>query len=161
MLRRTRLVGSSVLHKKRDLVSRVCEKEVSNELGGGWQESVYQCAMEVALRNRGLMYETQRVLPITFKEHVVGESIPDLVIWTKIGNQKVAIVVELKVESGLKEENEVQVQRYIQELKKQVHQNEEVFPLGLVINFTKDKASKTLNEGFELFDGVQILGVKT
>lgn len=60
-----------------------CAKEVYAELGTGWNESIYQSAMEVALRHRGLMYETQRILPITFKGHVIGESIPDLVVWVE------------------------------------------------------------------------------
>lgn len=137
-----------------------CAKEVFAELGGGWQEAIYQGAIEVALRHRGLMYETQRILPITFKDHVVGESKPDLVIWIKISEKKLAIVVDLKAENGLKEENEVQVQRYIQELKKQIHKNEEVYNMGLVINFVREKTSKTLQEGFEDLDGVQILEVK-
>lgn len=134
--------------------------EVFTELGGGWQEAIYQKAMEVALRTHGLTYETQRTLPITFMDHVVGESIPDLVVWVKIGDKKVAIVVDLKAENGLKEENEVQVQRYIQELKKQIRKNEDVYSTGLVINFVKEKNTKTLQDGFEDLNGVQILEVK-
>lgn len=134
--------------------------EVFNELGGGWQEAIYQGAMEVALRHHGLMYETQRILPITFMDHVVGESIPDLVIWVNTDSNKVAIVVDLKAENGLKEENEVQVQRYIQELKKQIHKNEDVYSTGLVINFVREKNTKTLQDGFEDLNGVQILEVK-
>lgn len=136
-----------------------CAKEVYAELGGGWQEAIYQGAMEVALRHKGLMYETQRNLPITFKGHVVGESKPDLVIWNKQGDKNLAIVVDLKADNGLKEENEVQVQRYIQELKKQVHKNEGVFEKGFVVNFVREKNTKTLQEGFEDLGGVQILEV--
>ncbi len=136
-------------------------KEVFEELGGGWQETIYQGAMEVALRQKGIMYETQRILPISFKDHVVGESKPDLVIWVQSKSKKIAIVVDLKAEKGLKEENEVQVLRYIQELKKQIHTNEKVFNKGLVINFVREKTTKTLQEGFEDLGGVQVLEVES
>lgn len=138
---------------------RTSAKEVFEELGGGWQEAIYQVAMEVALRSKGLTYETQRILPITFRDHVIGESIPDLVVWVKNKDKKTAIVVDLKAENGLKEENEVQVKRYIQELKKQIHKNEDVYPTGFVINFVKVKTGRTLQEGFEDLNGVQILDV--
>src|SRR3990167_2114530 len=98
-----------------------CSKQVIDELGAGWQEIIYQTAMEVALRDRGIMYETQRILPITFAGHIIGESIPDLVVWHKENGNKLAIVVELKSEPGIKEEFQVQVERYIKELRKQVH----------------------------------------
>jgi len=136
-------------------------KEVFAELGGGWQEVVYQKAMEVALRHRGVMYETQRILPITFMEHVIGESIPDLVVWTKLGNKKIAIVCDLKADSAIKEEHGVQVERYIKELRKQIHKNEEVYPKGLLINFFKESTGRKIKDGFEDFNGVQILEVNT
>jgi GxxExxY protein len=135
-------------------------KEVYSELGPGWQEVVYQKAMEVALRHKGLMYETQRILPITFMEHVIGESIPDLVVWVEEKGKKIAIVIDLKADSGIKEEHGVQVARYIQELKKQVHKGESVSPKGYLINFFKEGTSKKLEEDrFEDIGGVQVLEV--
>ena len=61
-----------------------CAKEVYQELGSGWPECVHQNAMEVVLREKGINYESQRILPISFKGHIVGESKPDLVIWWKL-----------------------------------------------------------------------------
>jgi len=138
---------------------KVSAKEVFVELGGGWQEVVYQKAMEVALRHRGVMYETQRILPITFMDHVIGESIPDLVVWTQVKGKKVAIVCDLKADSGIKEEHGVQVARYIQELKKQIHKGEEVYSKGLLINFFKESTGKKIKDGFEDLNGVQILEI--
>lgn len=136
-------------------------KEVYSELGGGWNEGIYQAAMEVALRHKGLMYETQRILPITFMGHVIGESIPDLVVWVEEKGVKTAIVIDLKADTGIKEDHDVQVRRYIQELKKQVHKGEKVHPKGYLINFVKEATSKKLDEElYEDFDGVQILEVK-
>jgi GxxExxY protein len=136
-------------------------QEVYSELGTGWIESIYQSAMEVALRHKGLMYETQRILPITFMGHVIGESIPDLVVWVKEKNTKTAIVIDLKADTGIKEDHDVQVRRYIQELKKQIHKGEKVYPTGYLINFVKDSTSKKLEEDkYEDLNGVQILEVK-
>ena len=136
-----------------------CAKEVYKELGAGWNEKVYQQALEVALREKGIDYEDQRVLPISFKGHVVGEGIPDLVIWLNKGKKRIAIVIDLKWEPYVKEDHRWQVKKYIQELKKQVRPNETVFNTGFVINFTKESARK-IGDGVEKVGGVQILNVE-
>lgn len=138
-----------------------CAKDVYQQLGPGWNEGIYQKAMEVALRERKVAYETQRILPITFSGHVIGESIPDLVIWLPLKGKRTAIVIDLKWEPYLKAEHHSQVAKYIQELKKQVKKKEEVLNIGIVINFAKEKSEKIEN-GFEEFikGKVQILEVK-
>lgn len=136
-----------------------CSREILSELGPGWKEDIYQKAMEVALRDKGIMYENQRILPITYAGHVIGDSIPDLVVWLKEDGQKVALVVELKSESGIKEEFPVQVQRYIHELRKQIHENETVYPTGLLINFIKEANNARIQDGFEDLGGIQLLEV--
>ena len=119
--------------------------------------------MEVALREKGISYETQRILPVSFKGHVVGESKPDLVVWLKQKNRKrLAIVIDLKWEPYFKENHRTQIIKYIQELKKQVKENEEVFDTGFVINFVKAGQSKKLESKTEkdIIDGkVKILEV--
>jgi len=69
--------------KIQELIKEIkkCSQEILGELGPGWKEDIYQKAMEVGLRDRGIMYETQRTLPITFSGHVIGEVYPDLVVW--------------------------------------------------------------------------------
>jgi len=137
-----------------------CATKVYEELGGGWNETIYQKAMEVALRTINLPYETQRILPITYSGFVVGESIPDLVVWVEEKSRRTGIVIDLKWESGIKEEHSSQVMKYIQELKKQVKGNESVYPNGYVINFTKNATSvKVSEEMLESSGGVQILEV--
>jgi GxxExxY protein len=140
-------------------IIKSCAKEILAELGPGWKEEIYQKAMEVALRDRGIMYETQRILPITFNGHVIGESIPDLVVWVKDNGDKMALIVELKSESGIKEEFPVQVERYIHELRKQIKTNEKVYPTGLLINFIKEANSNKIKEGFEDLTGIQCMEV--
>jgi len=90
-----------------------CASDVYAELGGGWNETIYQRAMEVGLRKLNLAYETQRILPITYNGFVVGKSIPDLVIWVEDNDQRIGIVIDLKWESGIKEEHSSQVMKYI------------------------------------------------
>lgn len=141
-------------------IIKTCASSVLAELGPGWQEVIYQKAMEVALRDRGIMYETQRILPITYEGHVIGESIPDLVVWSKKNNAKTALIVELKSESGLKEEFQVQVERYIKELRKQIREGESVFPTGILINFIKEANSAKIQDGFEVLNGLQVMEVK-
>lgn len=141
-------------------VIKDCAQKVFTELGTGWQEVIYQNAMEVALRTEKIAYETQRNLPITFMEHIVGESKPDLIVWVNEESKKTAIVIDLKADSGIKEEHGVQVQRYIKELRKQVRKNQDVYPTGLLINFFKENTSKKIQDGFEDLNGVQVLEVK-
>lgn len=138
---------------------KTCAKSVYKELGPGWPEKIYQQAMEVALREKRISYEDQRILPITFKGHIIGEGIPDLVIWVEKGKKRTAIVIDLKTEPYVKEEHRSQVRKYIRELRKQVKSNEGIHDTGLVINFMKEKSPKIEEEAEEL-DGVQILNVK-
>jgi len=145
----------------KNLIEKVkeCAREVYKELGVGWPECVYHSAMEVALREKGITYESQRILPISFKGHIVGESKPDLVVWLKQGkNKRVAIVIDLKWEPYVKEDHRTQIIKYIKELKKQIKPGEEVFNIGFVINFVKE-GGKRINGEAEEMKGIQILNV--
>ena len=138
---------------------KACAVAILKELGPGWKEDIFQNAMEVALRDKGIMYETQRTLPISFSGHVIGEVYPDLVVWLKNNGKKIGLVVELKAEPGIKEEFTVQAKRYIKELKKQVQNNETIYPKALLINFIREQNSVKLKEGFEDLGGIQVLEV--
>lgn len=140
-------------------IIRTSAQSVLLELGPGWKEEIYQKAMEVALRDQGIMYENQRPLPITYNGHVIGDVIPDLVVWLKDNGSKLAIIIELKSESGIKEEFQVQVERYIKELRKQVRDNESVHGTGILINFVKEANNAKIQDGFEDLNGIQYLEV--
>lgn len=96
-----------VTPKIKRLINKVkkCAKEVYKELGAGWNETVYQQAMGIALREKGIDYEDQRVLPISYKNHVVGEGIPDLVVWLNKKRKRIAIVIDLKWHPYVKEDH--------------------------------------------------------
>lgn len=138
-----------------------CSNQVLDELGSGWKEEIYQKAMEVALRKYGLSYETQRILPITFSGHVIGDSIPDFVVWLQKGKTRTAVVIDLKTESDVKEDHRKQVEKYIRELRKQLRPNETVSPFGLVINFVKETNNGPIKSDLISTGRIQILKVRS
>ena len=54
-----------------------CAFDVLNEVGHGLHEKVYENALAVAFRLRGIGFEQQRRVPVLFKSVPVGEFIPD------------------------------------------------------------------------------------
>lgn len=146
----------------KDLISAVkeCARSIQLELGAGWPEEIYQRAMEVSLRQKGITYESQRIVTITFNNHFVGESKPDLVVWANKNGKRSALVIDLKVDSGIKGDHRAQVERYVKELKKQLRSNESVLPFGLVINFAKESSHSLKQDEYEEVEKVQILKVK-
>ena len=64
-------------------------REIYSILGPGFSERVYHNAMEVILRENGISYESERIIPIVFKGHTIGNLRADIII-------EKATVVELK-----------------------------------------------------------------
>ncbi len=75
--------------KVQEAIEKVKEaaRSVLNDLKTGWPESIYQKAMEIALRERGVVFESQRIMPVFYKEnkreYCVGEGVPDLIVWAE------------------------------------------------------------------------------
>lgn len=80
--------------------------EVSNELGAGFLESVYEKALQFALRQKGLKAESQVPVSVVFRSEPVGQFFADLLI-----NDEV--VVELKVAKALAPEHLAQTINYL------------------------------------------------
>src|SRR5215510_12927668 len=91
---------------------RKLAQDIYNILGSGFDEVVYQKAFEVELRLRRIPYEPQRVVPVFYKDHYVGEGEPDLIV--DDGAEK--IVVELKAIIGMGEKERRQLQTYLRVL---------------------------------------------
>jgi GxxExxY protein len=104
-----------------------CAESVFNVLGPGHSEAVYHRSMEVALRCAGIQYETERVLPITYRGHVVGNFRCDLIIDD--------LIVELKVVTRLGQREELQAENYLKFSGK---------PVALLLNFGSVLESKTV-----------------
>ena len=63
--------------------------EVSNTLGAGFLEKLYERALVSELTLRGIAVVTQAVYPVAYKGQIIGEYRPDLVIEN-------ILIVELK-----------------------------------------------------------------
>ena len=94
--------------------------EVQNELGMGFLELVYHDALNVELGLRGIPYETEKPIAITYKQKPLERVYKaDLVCY---GN----IVVELKSVEKLKAEHTAQLLNYLKATG---------MPMGILINF--------------------------
>jgi GxxExxY protein len=93
--------------------------EVYNELGHGFLESVYQEAMLIALREKSMIAEAQRSLPVWFRRGKIGDFRPDLIVGD-------AVVVELKAARVLEPIHEAQLLNYLRASELEV---------GLLLNF--------------------------
>ena len=80
--------------------------QVHKELGPGFLESIYENALKVALRRRGIVYETQKQITIIFAGEEVGVHRLDFLV----GNE---IVVELKAVKSLDNIHFAQVRSYL------------------------------------------------
>ena len=97
--------------------------EVSNELGVGFLESVYEKALLIALIEKGLHVEEQVPLEVTFRNQIVGTFYADILVENDI-------VIELKAVKSLKPEHEAQLINYLKASGKHI---------GLLVNFGKPK----------------------
>ena len=79
-----------------ELTAKIIEAcfEVSNELGTGFLESVYQNALELAIRQKGLKVQAQVPLTVGFRGEEVGQFFADILVEDKV-------IVELKAVSTL------------------------------------------------------------
>lgn len=93
--------------------------EVSNELGVGFLESVYEKALLVALRDKGLTAERQLPINVSFREVIVGEFFADIMVGNKL-------IVELKAVKSLLPEHAAQVLNYLRA---------SAIQTGLLVNF--------------------------
>ena len=96
-----------------------CAIAVSNTLGAGFLESVYENALAVELQSSGLAHERQKALIVRYRSVEVGHFYAGLLIEGKL-------LVELKALRQLMAEHEAQVLNYLHATNLQV---------GLLLNF--------------------------
>ncbi|HEX8735093.1 MAG TPA: GxxExxY protein [Pyrinomonadaceae bacterium] len=104
-----------------DITKKILEAcfEVSNELGIGYLESVYEKALLIALHQKGLKAENQIPLQVKFRGEIIGEFFVDILVEDKI-------LIELKVANALTKEFYAQTINYLKTTGIEV---------GLLINF--------------------------
>ena len=93
--------------------------EVHRALGPGYLESVYEAAFTYELTLRSIFFERQCVVPIFYKERLVGESRLDLIVGK-------LVVVELKAVPAMLPIHTAQVLSYLKATS---------IELGFILNF--------------------------
>ena len=83
-----------------------CAIKVSNGLGAGFLEKVYENALVHELKKDGLEVEQQKALQVRYDGVVVGDYIADIVVNS-------TVVVELKVASEISNIHEAQLINYL------------------------------------------------
>jgi GxxExxY protein len=78
---------------------------VYRTLGSGYSERVYHNAMEVILRKNAIAYESERIIPIMFEDHIIGNLRADLIVD--------GTVIELKAVKTLNECMKTQAINYL------------------------------------------------
>lgn len=79
---------------------------IYDTLGPGYSERVYHNAMEVLLRSKNIPYESERIIPIPFEGHIIGNLRADIVINNEI-------IIEFKTIKTLNETAEIQCHNYL------------------------------------------------
>jgi GxxExxY protein len=98
--------------------------EVSNELGAGFLEAVYQEAMVLELQERKIPFVAQNPIRISYKgRKLCKEYVPDLICFEQV-------IVEIKAIKQLTSNEEAQLLNYLKATKKTV---------GLLLNFGSPK----------------------
>lgn len=108
-----------------ELTSKILEAcfEVSNELGAGFLESVYEKALLIALHQKGLGARSQVTIAVIFRSDNVGDFFADILVEDKI-------IVELKAVMALALQHKAQVINYL---------NATGLEVGLLVNFGPPK----------------------
>ena len=97
--------------------------EVSNTLGAGFLEKVYQRALIHELRLRGIRAAAEVSIPVTYKGRTIGEYFTDILV-------EDLLVVELKCAERLSSEHMAQCLNYLRASGR---------TLCLLVNFKKPK----------------------
>jgi len=94
--------------KHEDLTGKILSVAfaVSNALGHGFLEGIYENAMLIALRQAGVNVENQCPLKVSFRGIEIGNFIADLLVERKI-------IIELKAVKSLLPEHQAQVINYL------------------------------------------------
>ena len=92
---------------------------VLNELKPGLDEKLYENALVIELREMGLKVEQQQAFEVTYKRHVIGRLVPDLLVEDKV-------IVDPKVSECFTETHVAQMLGYLAVTG---------YPLALLLNF--------------------------
>lgn len=100
-----------------------CAIEVSNTLGHGFFEKIYEKALCIEFDKNGIYFQRQKPVDVVYKDNLVGEYVTDIIVEDKL-------LLELKAVSALCSEHEAQLMNYLKATGLSV---------GLLLNFGKPK----------------------
>ena len=83
-----------------------CVHQVSNVLGAGFLEKVYENALAVELRRRGLKVDQQRRIEVRYMDELVGDYVADLMV-------EDCVIVEVKAAKALDQIHSAQCLNYL------------------------------------------------
>ena len=98
--------------------------EVNRQLGSGFLEKVYENALLIELRERGLTAESQVPITVEYKGNLVGDYFADIVVQNQV-------ILEIKAVETIHKIHEAQILNYLKATG---------YKIGLLINFTHPKA---------------------
>ena len=96
-----------------------CAFEVLNEIGHGLHEKIYENALVVEFKLRGIASDQQRRYPVLYKSVQVGEYVPDLIAFD-------AVIVDTKTIDRITDHERGKMVNYLRKAKLRV---------GLILNF--------------------------
>jgi GxxExxY protein len=104
-----------------DITRRIigCAIEVHKRLGNGFQEVIYQRALEIEMRLDGLSFEREMEMSVFYRDHPIGNRRVDFFVEGKI-------MVELKAVIKLEDVHLAQAMNYTEAYQMEI---------GLLINF--------------------------
>ena len=107
--------------KYEDITQRIigCAMKVHCILGNGFQEVIYQRALEIEMNLEGLSFEREKEMPVLYKGNLIGTRRVDFFVEEKI-------MVELKALIQLEDVHLAQAKNYLEAYNMEV---------GLLINF--------------------------
>ncbi|MEI6853903.1 MAG: GxxExxY protein [Bacteroidota bacterium] len=108
-------------YKYSELTAKIigCAMKVHSTLGNGFQEVIYQRALEIEMTKQGLFFEREKSMPVYYEEHEIGTRRVDFFVEEKV-------MVELKAITLLEKVHLAQALNYLEAYKMEV---------GLLINF--------------------------
>ena len=110
---------TELLHRELTYAIIGAAMEVHKILGHGFLEAVYEAALAHEFDLRGIPYERQKRLTVTYKGETVGDYVADFVVDGKV-------IAELKATKGLTEIDEAQLINYLRATG---------YRVGLLLNF--------------------------
>ena len=129
-------------YKYSNLTSQIigCAMTVHTELGNGFQEVIYQRALEIEMHDKGIVFHREHEMPIYYKQHPIGTRRVDFLVGG-------VVAVELKALKELEDVHLAQSINYLEAYDLEV---------GLLINFggkslqfkrVVNKSQKQKNQG--------------